>query len=153
MLTVREAIRFDMDSAQQDIHPTQDNITDATFRLSDLYKGVYLFDREHELTSEAVDFLVDAVQPLHDTENPISNLPLELQGEILNYIINPIERARLGCILNAGTEFKWKNQGTDIKLVNSEVNDSKPQAEKGSVISCIYFDERPNSQSRLVYQI
>lgn len=147
MLTVREAIRFDLDRAQYHLRPTESNIKDATFRLPDSYKGVYLLDSNHELTDEAVEFLLDAIQPLKDTQNRINKLPLELQDEILNQVPDPIERTRLGCILNAGTEFKWKNQGTDIKLIDSEVDDSKPR-----LVTTIYFDHRPNLSSRLVYQ-
>jgi hypothetical protein len=130
VLTVREAIRFDINRTE---HP-------------DLTEWESLLDGKTPLSSAAVELLLHAVQARSAPENRIRNLPIELQEMILDHFSNPIERARIGLILDIGIESTWKTKGTPIKLL-------KERPTMASSISLtdlhIYFD---GHSSGLVYR-
>ena len=85
-------------------------------RHSERYtKPERLFDGTHPPSDEAVELLLKATQGSVPTTR-IHSLPVELQDMITNKVSEgPIESARVGCILNAGTAFRWKCGNRNIK--------------------------------------
>ncbi|KAF2808676.1 uncharacterized protein BDZ99DRAFT_509235 [Mytilinidion resinicola] len=67
-----------------------------------------LLDDTHPPSYEAIELLLEAIQA-SAFMTPIHRLPVELQDMILDRVsAGPIESARVGCVLNAGSEFTWK---------------------------------------------
>ncbi|OCK78343.1 hypothetical protein K432DRAFT_436015 [Lepidopterella palustris CBS 459.81] len=67
-----------------------------------------LFNGTHPPSDEAIKLLLEATQTSAPT-TPIRSLPIELQDMILDKVsVGPIESARVGSILNAGSVFTWK---------------------------------------------
>jgi hypothetical protein len=72
------------------------------------YTGPYrLFDGQHPPSDEAIELLLQSVQ--QSFKLPIlRKMPIELQDSILDEVsAGPIERARIGCLLDAGSKFGW----------------------------------------------
>jgi hypothetical protein len=66
-----------------------------------------LFDGMHPPSDEAIELILQATQTSAPTA-PLRNLPVELQDAILNRVsAGPIESARVGCPLDAGSIFAW----------------------------------------------
>ncbi len=67
-----------------------------------------LFNGVHPPSDEAIKLLLEATQSSAPT-TLVHSLPIELQDMILDNVSKgPIECARVGCILNAGSVFTWK---------------------------------------------
>lgn len=67
-----------------------------------------LFDGIHPPSDKTIKLLLEATQT-KASMTPIHRLPVELQHMILNKVsAGPIESARVGCILDAGSVFTWK---------------------------------------------
>ena len=74
-----------------------------------------LFDGSNPPSDAAMELLVKAT---HTKTSPttLHQLPVELQGMILSHVSEgPIERARLGCLLNIGSSFTWQFGGRTIE--------------------------------------
>ncbi|KAF2494566.1 hypothetical protein BU16DRAFT_582471 [Lophium mytilinum] len=69
-----------------------------------------LFDGTHPPPDEAIELLLQATQTSTSALGaPLRKLPVELQDAILdNVSAGPIESARVGCLLDAGSSFSWK---------------------------------------------
>ncbi|KAF2497955.1 hypothetical protein BU16DRAFT_525535, partial [Lophium mytilinum] len=77
-----------------------------------------LFDGTNPPSEEAIDLILQATQKSLPA-TPIRYLPVELQDMILDRVsASPIESARIGCILNIGSDFAWKCGGRDIERVD-----------------------------------
>ncbi|KAF2022029.1 hypothetical protein BU24DRAFT_417677 [Aaosphaeria arxii CBS 175.79] len=82
-------------------------------------KPVRLLEGTHPPSDEAIELLLKTTQ-VSSPKTRINRLPVELQDMILDEISEgPIERARVGCILNAGTLFQWRSGGRDIEREES----------------------------------
>ena len=69
---------------------------------------VPFFDGTHIPSDEAIEILLHATQP-PPSRPPLAKLPIEVQDMILKYVSPwPLERARIGCLLEAGSVFTWK---------------------------------------------
>ena len=56
----------------------------------------------------AMDLLLEATQ-YNASRNPLHRLPIEVQDNILEYVADgPIERARIGCLLDIGSSVTLK---------------------------------------------
>jgi len=67
-----------------------------------------LFDGTNPPSDEAVELLLEATQTDPITTF-ISKFPTELQDLILDFVsVGRIERARVGCILDVGSNFRWE---------------------------------------------
>jgi hypothetical protein len=74
-----------------------------------------LLDSTSNFTSAAIGLLFDATQQ-SVSEDSNQRVPTEIQDMILEQAaIGPIERAKLGCILNVGSVFKWQCDGRNIE--------------------------------------
>jgi hypothetical protein len=74
-----------------------------------------LFDGTYPPSDEAIDLLLQATQTSAPT-TPLQKLPVELQDAILEKVsAGPIESARIGCLLNAGSVFSWRHGNQIIK--------------------------------------
>jgi hypothetical protein len=92
LFTIRGAIRVHIDEA-------------GHTSFSKYYK---LFHGIETPTSEAIEFLLDAVQPNAVSDNRIRHLPLELQDMILDEVSQiDFERERIGYILDVGSEQRY----------------------------------------------
>ncbi len=55
-----------------------------------------------------INLLLQALSPSRPLRRTIHNLPLEIQGKILEIVSEgPVEAPRLGCILDLGSPFTW----------------------------------------------
>ncbi|KAF1358979.1 hypothetical protein EJ07DRAFT_122120 [Lizonia empirigonia] len=74
-----------------------------------------LFDGMHPPSDEAIELLLQATQTSASTA-PLRKLPVELQDAILDKVsAGPIESARVGCLLDAGSVFTWKCGNRNIE--------------------------------------
>jgi hypothetical protein len=74
-----------------------------------------LFNGMHPPSDEAIELLLQATQTSASTA-PLRKLPVELQDAILdNVSAGPIESARVGCLLDAGSVFTWKCGNRNIE--------------------------------------
>ncbi|KEZ46220.1 hypothetical protein SAPIO_CDS1106 [Scedosporium apiospermum] len=74
-----------------------------------------LFDGVEPPSDEAIDLLLEATQTSVPTTR-LHHLPMELQdAAIRNVAAGPIESARVGCILNAGSVFTWRRNNRSIR--------------------------------------
>jgi hypothetical protein len=74
-----------------------------------------LFDGTNPPSDEAIDLLLQATQTSARTI-PLHKLPVELQDAILDKVsAGPIESARMGCLLDAGSVFTWRRDNRDIE--------------------------------------
>jgi hypothetical protein len=65
-----------------------------------------LFNGQDPPSDEAIDLLQSVQQS--PKLSPLRKLPVELQDSILDEVsAGPIERARIGCLLDAGSNFGW----------------------------------------------
>lgn len=69
-----------------------------------------LFDGTHPPSDEAIELLLQATQTSTSAHvAPLHKLPIELQDAILDKVsAGPIESARVGCLLDAGSAFAWR---------------------------------------------
>ena len=78
-------------------------------------KPVRLFKDTICPSDEAIEFFLGAVQT-GVCRTPINGLPIEVQDMILERLsAGPVEAARLGCLLNIGSNFTWRCDGRNIK--------------------------------------
>jgi hypothetical protein len=74
-----------------------------------------LFDGMQPPSEEAIELLLQATQTSASTA-PLHKLPVELQDAILDKVsAGPIESARVGCLLDAGSVFTWKCGNRNIE--------------------------------------
>ncbi|EOA86443.1 hypothetical protein ACJQWK_06207 [Exserohilum turcicum] len=74
-----------------------------------------LFDGTNPPSDEAIELLLQATHTSAPT-TPLHKLPIELQDAILDKVsAGPIESARVGCLLDAGTNFTWRCGNRDIQ--------------------------------------
>ncbi|KAH6877671.1 hypothetical protein BKA58DRAFT_451489 [Alternaria rosae] len=74
-----------------------------------------LFDGIHPPSDETIELLLQATQTSAFTA-PLHKLPIELQDAILDKVsAGPIESARVGCLLDAGSVFTWKYNNRNIE--------------------------------------
>ncbi|CAA9965498.1 hypothetical protein PTMSG1_08857 [Pyrenophora teres f. maculata] len=74
-----------------------------------------LFDGIYPPSDEAIEILLQATQTSASTA-PLRKLPVELQDAILDKVsAGPIESARVGCLLDAGSVFTWKCGNRNIE--------------------------------------
>ena len=74
-----------------------------------------LFDGVHPPSEEAVELFLQATQT-SPTTAPLRKLPVELQDAIIDKVSEePIESARVGCLLDAGSVFTWKYNDRNIE--------------------------------------
>jgi hypothetical protein len=96
-----------------------------------------LFDGLNSPSDEAIDFLLQATLP-SVPRTWFDKLPLELQDLVLNQVpAGSIERARVGCLLEAGSIFTWKSGGRSIE----RVEECSSRTRSTPVESHIYFGE------------
>ncbi len=82
------------------------------------------FNGTHAPSDEAVELLLKATQS-SAPKTLFHSLPIELQDLILaNVSEGPIESARVGCLLNAGSAFPWKCGDRDIEREEGRRNRS-----------------------------
>ncbi|KAF1840530.1 uncharacterized protein K460DRAFT_349078 [Cucurbitaria berberidis CBS 394.84] len=68
-----------------------------------------LFDGTYPPSEEAIEILLQATQT-NILTTPLHKLPIELQDAILDKVsAGPIESARVGCLLDAGSVFTWRS--------------------------------------------
>jgi hypothetical protein len=100
---------------------------------SDIFtKAERLFDGTNPPSDEAMRLLLEFTQTIAPP-TPIRTLPVELQDMILEKVsVGPIESARVGCMLNTGSSFKWKCGDRDIEREEHrrESTDSSPVESK-----------------------
>lgn len=73
-----------------------------------------LFDGTHPPSDEAIELLLLQATQI-STPPSLHRLPIELQDAILDRVsAGPIERARVGCLLNSGSAFTWKCGNRDV---------------------------------------
>ena len=78
-----------------------------------------LFDGTHPPSDEAIELLLQATQTSATTA-PLRKLPIELQDAILDNVSEgPIESARIGCLLDAGSVFTWRCGNRNIEREES----------------------------------
>jgi hypothetical protein len=81
-----------------------------------------LFDGTNPPSDEAIELLLEATQTSAPTAL-IHRLPVELQDMILDKVsAGPVDAARVGCILGAGSNFAWKSGGREIEREESHRN-------------------------------
>ncbi|KAF2453071.1 hypothetical protein BDY21DRAFT_388296 [Lineolata rhizophorae] len=74
-----------------------------------------LFDGTGPPSDEAIELLLQATQTSAPTAS-LRKLPVELQNAILDKVsAGPIERARVGCLLDAGSVFAWRCGNRNIE--------------------------------------
>jgi hypothetical protein len=74
-----------------------------------------LFDGTHPPSDEAIELLLQATQTSAPTSS-LRKLPVELQNAILDKVsAGPIESARIGCLLDAGSVFTWRCGNRNIE--------------------------------------
>lgn len=74
-----------------------------------------LFNGKDPPSDEAIELLLHAIQPSLKVP-ALRKLPLELQDAILDGVsAGPIERARMGCLLDAGSNFNWSCGGRTVE--------------------------------------
>lgn len=74
-----------------------------------------LFNGIHPPSDEAIELLLQATQTSAPT-TPLRKLPVELQDAILDEVsAGPIESARVGCLLDAGSAFTWRCGNRNIE--------------------------------------
>ncbi|KAF2279971.1 uncharacterized protein EI97DRAFT_491532 [Westerdykella ornata] len=74
-----------------------------------------LFDGTHPPSDEAIELLLPATQTSIPMA-PLRRLPVELQDAILAKVsAGPIESARVGCLLDAGSVFTWRCGNRNIE--------------------------------------
>ncbi|KAI1174447.1 hypothetical protein F4777DRAFT_385053 [Nemania sp. FL0916] len=99
ILTVREVILYQINSDSPEIYTEPKR----------------LFNGYDPPCQEAIQLLLEATYSGCDT-TLIHQSPVELQDLILdNVSMGPIERARVGCILECGSRFAWRDKNRDIK--------------------------------------
>ena len=89
------------------------------FRISSEFEKytepMRLFDGIHPPSDETIELLLQATQTSAFTA-PLHKLPIELQDATLDKVsAGPIESARVGCLLDAGSVLTWKYNSRDIK--------------------------------------
>ncbi|KAF1959988.1 hypothetical protein CC80DRAFT_314213 [Byssothecium circinans] len=68
-----------------------------------------LFDGTHPPSDDAIELLLQATQT-SIPKSPLHKLPVELQDAIIDKVsAGPIESARVGCMLDAGSVFAWRS--------------------------------------------
>jgi len=73
------------------------------------------FDGINPPSDEAIDLLLHAMQTCRSMA-PLHKLPLEVQDMILDEVsAGSIEKARMGCLLNAGSVFTWRYGNQNIE--------------------------------------
>ncbi|RMZ70452.1 Fatty acid hydroxylase [Pyrenophora seminiperda CCB06] len=98
ILTVREVIVYRINS-----------------KIARYTKPSRLFNGTDPPSDEAIELLLQATQ-IRPPTAPLRKLPIELQDMILEKIsAGPIERARFGCLLDAGSVFTWKCGNRNIE--------------------------------------
>ncbi|KAF2254866.1 hypothetical protein BU26DRAFT_514692 [Trematosphaeria pertusa] len=98
ILSVREVILYQINS-----------------ELKKYTEPMRLFDGTHPPSDEAIELLLQATQTSPPTA-PLRKLPVELQDAIFDKVsAGPIESARVGCLLDAGSIFTWKCGTRNIK--------------------------------------
>ena len=81
-----------------------------------------LFDNINPPSDEAIELLLEATQTSAPTAL-IHRLPVELQDMILDKVsAGPVDAARVGCILGAGSNFAWKSGGREIEREEAHRN-------------------------------
>ncbi|KAJ8108900.1 hypothetical protein OPT61_g7848 [Boeremia exigua] len=96
-----------------------------------------LLDTTPNFTAAAIALLLEATQQ-SVSEHWIQSVPSELQDMILEKAaVGPIERAKLGCVLNVGSVFKWQCDGRNIER---ELAD-RHRVLSTRIESRVYFDD------------
>ncbi|KAI3338038.1 hypothetical protein F4824DRAFT_96901 [Ustulina deusta] len=108
---------------------------------SEIYtKPERLFDGYEPPSEEALQLLLEATYGRF-TGTLTHRLPIELQDRILdNVSAGPIERARVGCILECGSIFAWKCGGRNIEREEGCRN----RTQSTPVESHIWFGDHPS---------
>lgn len=74
-----------------------------------------LLDGKEPPSDEAIELLLHAIQPSCRVP-ALHKMPIELQDAILAGVsAGPIERARMGCLLDAGSNFGWSCGGRTVE--------------------------------------
>lgn len=74
-----------------------------------------LLDGINPPSDEALETLLQATQN-SVSKNPLRKLPIEVQDAILNQVsAGPIESARVGCLLDAGSAFTWRCNNRNVE--------------------------------------
>jgi hypothetical protein len=68
------------------------------------------------VSEQAVEFLLAATSNQPPLETPIHRLPIEVQSRVLRYMSQgPVKAACVGCVLELGLPFAWKDGKMDVK--------------------------------------